>query len=138
MSRFTCALVLLLGVFAIAPEARSQETEGATESVERVPAGPPPIYEKELLRLSEVIGALAFLRGLCEAEDAAEWSEKMQALLDAEGPARAERLAGAYNRGYGAFALTYRVCTPSAELAISRYLDEGDQLSRLIASRYGT
>jgi uncharacterized protein (TIGR02301 family) len=138
MRRFACALVLLLGVFALAPEAHAQQTEGAPEQAERPPPGPPPIYEKELLRLSEVIGALAFLRDLCDASDAAEWPERMQALLDSEGPARAERLAGAYNRGYGAFALTYRVCTPSAELAISRYLDEGDRISRQIASRYGT
>ena len=132
------ARFVLVALLAFAPAAHAQQAAPAPEQAERPPAGPPPIYEKELLRLSEVIGALAFLRGLCESEDAAEWSEKMQALLDSEGPARAERLAGAYNRGYGAFALTYRICTPSAELAISRYLDEGDRLSRLISSRYGT
>jgi uncharacterized protein (TIGR02301 family) len=138
MRRAGFALIAFLGVLAFVPAAHSQQAAPAPEQAERPPTGPPPIYEKELLRLSEVIGALAFLRGLCESEDAAEWSEKMQALLDSEGPARAERLAGAYNRGYGAFALTYRICTPSAELAISRYLDEGDRLSRLISSRYGT
>jgi len=132
------ARFVLVALLAFAPAAHAQQAAPAPEHAERAPPGPPPIYEKELLRLSEVIGALSFLRGLCESEDAAEWSEKMQALLDSEGPARAERLAGAYNRGYKAFALTYRVCTPSAELAISRYLDEGDRLSRLIASRYGT
>lgn len=135
MRRAGFALIALL---AFAPATHAQQAAPAPEQAERAPPGPPPIYEKELLRLSEVIGALAFLRSLCESEDAAEWSEKMQALLDSEGPARAERLAGAYNRGYGAFALTYRICTPSAELAISRYLDEGDRLSRLISSRYGT
>jgi uncharacterized protein (TIGR02301 family) len=135
MRRFARALVLLLGLLAAAPAAYAQQ---ASDQPERPPPGPPPIYEEELLRLSEVIGALAFLRDLCDATDAAEWPERMQALLDSEGPARAERLAGAYNRGYGAFALTYRVCTPSAELAIARYLDEGDRISRLIASRYGT
>lgn len=96
-----------------------------------------PVYEAELLRLSEVIGALAFLRDLCGAADAAEWPERMRQLIEAEGPERAPRLAGAYNRGYGGFALTYRVCTPAAELAMARYLEEGDRLSRLIASRYG-
>jgi uncharacterized protein (TIGR02301 family) len=138
MRRFAYALILLLGLLALPPAAHAQQAADEAEQVERPPPGPPPIYEKELLRLSEVIGALAFLRELCDASDAAQWPERMQALLDSEGPARAERLAGAYNRGYGAFALTYRVCTPSAELAIARYLDEGDRLSRLIASRYGT
>jgi uncharacterized protein (TIGR02301 family) len=137
MKRIVCA-VFLGACLAFAPAAHAQQGEAATEPVERVPAGPPPIYEKELLRLSEVMGALAFLRDLCDAPDASEWPLRMQALLESEGQARAERLAGAYNRGFSAFALTYRVCTPSAELAVSRYLDEGDRLSRLIASRYGT
>jgi uncharacterized protein (TIGR02301 family) len=138
MRRFSLALIMLLGILAFVPAVHAQQAAEEAEQIERPPPGPPPIYEKELLRLSEVIGALAFLRELCDASDAAQWPERMQALLDSEGPARAERLAGAYNRGYGAFALTYRVCTPSAELAIARYLDEGDRLSRLIASRYGT
>ncbi len=97
----------------------------------------PPAYETDLLRLAEVIGSLAFLRGLCEAPDADEWPQRMRDLLEAEGPDRAERLAGAYNRGYAAFALTYRRCTPAAEIAIARFLEEGDALARMIATRYG-
>jgi uncharacterized protein (TIGR02301 family) len=138
MTRGLAALMLAALLLApLAPQAIAQQGQ-APEATERVPAGPPPIYERELLRLAEVIGALAFLRDLCDAPDAGEWPMRMQALLESEGPARAERLAGAYNRGFSAFALTYRICTPSAELAIARYLDEGDRLSRMIASRYGT
>ena len=93
---------------------------------------PPPPYEKELLRLAEIIGSLAFLRSLCTTPDAAEWPQRMQLLLEAEGttPGRKERLAGAYNKGYQAFAITYRVCTPSATEATNRYLKEGDQIAR--------
>jgi uncharacterized protein (TIGR02301 family) len=100
---------------------------------------PPPPYEKVLLRLAEILGSLAFLRGLCTAADAAEWPKRMQALVDAEGATatRKERLAGAYNRGYRAFALTYRTCTPSANEATARYLGEGETLSRTLAGRYG-
>jgi uncharacterized protein (TIGR02301 family) len=103
------------------------------------PEPPPPPYETELLRLSEILGSLAFLRALCTGADAAEWPSRMRALLDSEGtsPGRRERLAGAYNRGYRAFAITYRVCTPSAVEATNRYLKEGDQLSRSLANRYG-
>jgi uncharacterized protein (TIGR02301 family) len=97
----------------------------------------PPAYETDLMRLAEVMGSLAFLRGLCEADDAAQWPERMQDLLEAEGPERAERLAGAYNRGYAAFALTYRRCTPAAEIAIARFLEEGNALAGMIATRYG-
>ena len=103
-------------------------------------AEPPPApYEPELLRMAEIIGSVAFLRSLCTAPDAAEWPQRMQQLIEAEGttPGRKERLAGAYNRGYRAFALTYRVCTPSATEATNRYLDEGDKLARNLSSRYG-
>ncbi|MFC4110958.1 TIGR02301 family protein, partial [Micromonospora zhanjiangensis] len=44
---------------------------------------------------------------------------------------------GTYNKGYQAFALTYRVCTPSAQEASARYLREGEQLARNITGRYG-
>ena len=89
--------------------------------------------------MSEIVGSLAFLRSLCAGPDAAEWPKRMGALLDTEGttPGRRERLAGAYNRGYGGWALTYRACTPSAQEATARYLREGEDLSRNLTNRYG-
>ena len=115
------------------PDAKPSQPEPPPEEP------PPPAYEKELLRLSEIIGSLAFLRNLCGEADAAEWQKRMQALVDSEGTTagRRERLAGAYNRGYQGFALTYRTCTPSALEATRRYLAEGEKLSRLLAGRYG-
>jgi uncharacterized protein (TIGR02301 family) len=104
------------------------------------PAEPPPApYEKELLRLSEILGSLTFLRTLCQEADAMEWRRRMEALLEAEGttPGRRERLAGAYNRGYRGFALTYRTCTPNAHAAVARYVREGESLSRTLAGRFG-
>ncbi|MBB4040242.1 uncharacterized protein (TIGR02301 family) [Microvirga flocculans] len=100
---------------------------------------PPAPYEKELLRLAEIMGSLAMLRPLCSAPDASEWSQRMRILLDTEGttPGRKERLAGAYNKGYQAYALTYRVCTASAQEASVRFLAEGEQLARNITGRYG-
>jgi uncharacterized protein (TIGR02301 family) len=144
------ALTLVLSLAAAAPGFSQQRPQGArpaapaAKPAEPTPAPPapelpPPPYEKELLRLAEILGSLAFLRGLCAADDASEWPKRMQALVDAEGvtPARKERLAGAYNRGYRAFALTYRTCTPSAHEATTRYLTEGETLSRTLAGRYG-
>ena len=122
-------------------QAPSQPQQAAKpeQPAEPPPEPPPAPYEKEMLRLAEVIGSLAFLRSICEKEDAAEWPKRMQALLEAEGttPGRKERLAGAYNKGYQAFAITYRVCTPSATEATARYVKEGDLLSRTLAGRYG-
>lgn len=134
---------------ALAHQAHAQQSRGAPSRAAPAPAAPAPpppapepppaAYEKELLRLAEVMGSLAFLRGLCNAQDASEWPKRMQALIETEGtsPGRRERLAGAYNRGYRGFSITYRICTPSATEATSRYLKEGETLSRNIAGRYG-
>ena len=123
------------------PATRSTPAPAPTKPAEPPPApeAPPPPYEKEVLRLSEIVGSLAFLRALCASSDAAEWPKRMQALLESEGttPARRERLAGAYNRGYRGYALTYRTCTPSATEATARYLKEGETLSRNLAGRFG-
>ena len=101
-------------------------------------AAPAP-YEPELLRLSEIVGALAYLRDLCGFNDGAIWRGKMAALLQAAGdsPLRKERMAGAYNKGFRDYELIYRACTPNAHDVISRYLDEGAALTRDVATRYG-
>lgn len=98
----------------------------------------PPIYEAQLLRLSEILGALTFLRKLCGADDASAWRDEMSALLAAEhpGPRRRSRLVGRFNHGFETFNAVYRSCTPSAEVAIGRYLKEGEALSREVRSRY--
>ena len=66
------------------------------------------------------------------------WRNEMQALVDAEAPGgdRRERLIGSFNRGYRGFQQTYRTCTPAANLAIRRYLDEGAKIARDITARY--
>jgi uncharacterized protein (TIGR02301 family) len=130
---FLCrvCVALALALSPLASTALAQQNEDPAER--RSPA-----YEADLMRLAEVMGTLAFLRDLCGAEDAEQWPQRMQELLEAEGPERAPRLAGAYNRGFSSFALTYTRCTPAAERAIARYLAEGDALSRMIATRYGS
>lgn len=141
------ALLLALSLLPL-PDARAQQRPAARTPAAKpaAPAEPPPPvepppapYDRDLMRLSEVIGALAFLRGLCAAPDASEWPTRMKAILDAEGvtPNRRDRLAGAYNRGYRGYALTYRVCTPSAEEAAGRYVAEGERLTHSISGKYG-
>jgi uncharacterized protein (TIGR02301 family) len=103
------------------------------------PEPPPPPYEPQLLRLSELLGALAFLRPLCGGKDEDEWRGRMTRLIEAEASTqpRKDRLAGSYNRGYREYAQTYRTCTPAAQLIITRYLEEGGKLARELSSRYG-
>jgi uncharacterized protein (TIGR02301 family) len=99
----------------------------------------PPLYEPDLLQLAEIIGAVAFLREICAGPEAAQWRARMIDILEAEGvtQGRKERLAGAYNRGYRGYALTYRSCTSAAEEAAARLTRDGERLSRSIAGRFG-
>lgn len=99
------------------------------------PAAP---FERDLQRLSEILGALHYLRPLCGAKEGQKWRQQMQALLEAEAPGgeRRNRLVASFNRGYLGFQQTYRTCTPAADYAIRRYLDEGARLARDIAARY--
>lgn len=101
---------------------------------------PPPPYEGQLVRLSEVMGALVFLRDLCGEKDVEDWREKMSALLDAEAPngPRRDRYVAAFNRGFRGYELTYRVCTANAKAATARYLDEAARISRDVAYRFGS
>jgi uncharacterized protein (TIGR02301 family) len=95
-------------------------------------------YEADMQRLAEILGALHYLRAICGANEGQTWRNEMQALVDAEAPGgdRRERLIGSFNRGYRGFQQTYRTCTPAANLAIRRYLDEGAKIARDITARY--
>jgi uncharacterized protein (TIGR02301 family) len=105
---------------------------GAAGAVEVAP------FDAALERLAEILGSLQYLRGICGANEGNKWRAEMQALLDAEapsGPRRAEFIAR-FNRGYRAYLQTYRTCTPAADLAIRRYLEEGSKIAREVTARY--
>ena len=95
-------------------------------------------FDGDLQRLAEILGTLHYLRGICGSNEGAKWRNEMQALVDAEAPSgeRRERLIAAFNRGYRGFQQTYRSCTPAADYAIRRYLEEGSKIARDITARY--
>jgi uncharacterized protein (TIGR02301 family) len=95
-------------------------------------------YDRELQRLSEILGALHFLRGICGPSEGQKWRSEAQALIDAEAPGgeRREQMIASFNRGYRAFQQSYRSCTPAADFAIRRYLQEGARIARDITARY--
>jgi uncharacterized protein (TIGR02301 family) len=101
------------------------------------PDAPPP-YEAQLLRLAEIIGALAYLRDLCGDGDGASFRAKFADLVGAEGTtdARKEALAGAFNRGFRDYEMTYRACAPTAHEIVARFLDEASRIARDVANRY--
>lgn len=124
-------------------------TAGPAFAQSRAAAPPPPPaavpdallqapYEPQLLRLSEIMGALHYLRTLCPSPETGGWRREMQALIDAEATTaeRRERLVQSFNRGYGGFEATYRSCTPAARVATRRYVDEGLRIVGDITSRF--
>lgn len=118
---------LLLTFFLLgAPAANAQAQQ----------SGPAP-YEAGLIRLSEILGALHYLRPLCGGAEQGQWRAEMQELIDAaELPAdRRARLVTSFNRGYTTHERAHRTCTPMAQAAIRHLLDEGSRLSGEIARR---
>jgi uncharacterized protein (TIGR02301 family) len=95
-------------------------------------------FDAGLARLAEILGSLHYLRGVCGANEGNKWRTEMQALLDAEAPSgqRRAQFIAQFNRGYRAYLQTYRTCTPAADLAIRRYLEEGSKIAREVTARY--
>lgn len=102
------------------------------------PAADTAPYEPGLLRLSELLGSIHYLRALCGAEDGNRWRDEMNALVEAEGndAERRRKLVERFNRGYRSYASVYRECTPSARQAVERYMAEGTELAAEISARY--
>jgi uncharacterized protein (TIGR02301 family) len=123
LKRFLATASVLLLLFA----APARAVEG----------GPAP-FDGDLQRLAEILGALHYLRAICGANEGQKWRNEMQALIAAEAPngARRQKIVSSFNRGYRGFQQTYRSCTPAADIAIRRYLDEGARIARDITARY--
>lgn len=123
MRKSVLAIVLAAAVCG-APPARAQD-------------GAAP-FDADLQRLAEILGTLHYLRDICAAHDGAKWRNEMQALIDAETPTgeRRAKMIAAFNRGYTWFQQTYRACTPAANVAIRRYIEEGAKISRDLTARY--
>jgi|SRR5271166_369279 len=145
MIRATVAFVSLAALLATGPARAAAASPPKPQAPAAAPAPappaqePPPPYEPQLLRLAELTGALAYLRGLCGASDGSEFRSKMEKLLAADGltDSRRDLLAGAYNRGFRDYETAYRTCTPVADKIIARLLAETARLAAEVAGRFG-
>lgn len=91
-------------------------------------------YDDRLLRLSEILGAVHYLRELCGANEGQVWRERMRELVDAEGSTalRRARFSRSFNQGYQSYSRTYKECTATAQTAISRFMIEGVQIAETL------
>lgn len=97
-----------------------------------------PPYQAEMQRLVEILGSLYFLEPLCRPRPTADWRAEASDLIARDQPDddRRQRLNGAFNQGYLAYARLYKLCTVSANLALSRLLGEAEQLARDIEGKF--
>jgi uncharacterized protein (TIGR02301 family) len=125
--RFCAALRFLAVIALLGPAVVSARAQVA-----------PSALDDSLSRLSEILGALHYLRGICDAGEGSRWRSEMQALLETEGNTseRKARMTAAFNRGFRGYQQTYRTCTAAAGTATQRYLEEGAKLSREVTARY--
>jgi uncharacterized protein (TIGR02301 family) len=92
-------------------------------------------YDDKLMRLSEILGAVHYLRELCAANDGQGWRDRMKELMDTEGSSalRRAKLTRSFNNGYRAYSRTYSACSASAQTAIKRFLAEGAEIAESLA-----
>ena len=141
MGKLISITLLTLLVFlttGIDAQAQASTPNGISGSAVAAPSLVAP-YDDKLMRLAEVLGSIHYLRELCNANEGQMWREKMAALIAAEQPrpARKSRMISRFNRGYGSFNRTYQKCTPTALMAVDRYMKEGVTLASQITTRYG-
>lgn len=138
MRNVAVALMLILAMPGAALAASAAQKVPPAPAPAPVDAPAPP-YEADLLRLSEILGAMHYLRGLCGATEGEQWRDQMEKLLDTEQPddARRARMVDRFNRGYDSYKSVYLSCTPAATEASDRYLDEGAKIAAEITARYG-
>ncbi len=138
---FACLGFAVLGLAFFGPTGLGGPALAQTPAPSAAPApeSTPAPFDNDLQRLAEILGSLQYLRTVCGAKEGQKWRSEMQALIDAEAPGgeRRRRIVARFNRGYQGFEQTYRTCTPAADLAIRRYLDEGAKIAREITARYG-
>ncbi len=123
-------MVFALSVFFSAPVGAQS---GAGSSGITDPDARP--YDAQIYRLSEILGAVHYLRELCGADEGQIWRDQMRQLVSAEGTSalRRAKLVDSFNKGYRGYARTYRTCTRPALQAIERFMQQGAGLADALA-----
>ena len=136
MRRLAFALMVALAIAGMPAQAAIVSAQ-TTAPVPEV--APPPPYEDQLLRLSEILGAVHYLRHLCKNDEGDIWRVQMEKLIETEAPdeSRRARMVDRFNRGYESYRSVYLACTPAASEASERYLQEGAKIAAEITARYG-
>jgi uncharacterized protein (TIGR02301 family) len=104
---------------------------GTITAASAAPKGDERAYDPQLMRLSEILGAVHYLRELCQGKDGQRWRDAVNQLIKTEGNTALRRatIARRFNLGYRGYRRTYRKCTPSAKNTITRFFKEAIEIS---------
>ena len=130
--------LILLALLCVSPVMAQTEQEQPEVSEPKIKVLP-PAYDSQMMRLSEILGALHYLRELCGADEGSKWRDQMKNLIAQEEPTdeRKAQMIAHFNRGFRGFQETYRECTDAAIKANDRYVSEGVKIAGEIPTRYG-
>lgn len=136
MARFLllCASLFSLMIMTPCAQAQMQQQPGAPAPTADTP------YDKQLRRVSEILGTVTYLRNLCAQQPEPQWRDAMEKLLTFDAgseTARKEQLTAAYNRGYRAFGALHTTCTEAARQTEAEYRAEGATLIKEMINRFG-
>ena len=94
-------------------------------------------YDRDLQRLSEILGALHFLRAICGSKEGQKWRNEAQTLIDAEAPngERHDRMVASFNRGYRSFQQSY-LPAPRPPISPFAATSTSRKIARDITARY--
>ncbi|WP_043616584.1 TIGR02301 family protein [Ensifer sp. ZNC0028] len=141
LTRLTLAgIALTVATGAAAQKSPTKEPAKTETAAPAAVEEKPTPYDQRLVRLSEILGSVHYLRNLCVKEPEDVWRRSMQELIDKETATeikRRERMTAAFNRGYRTFASVYTSCTGPAIVAEQRYRAEGATLASEIVARFG-
>lgn len=133
------AFAVTISCFFVA-EAEAAGKAAAASALPPVPLEQDAPYDRDLLRLSEILGSVHYLRALCKPGQEDRSRRQMEELLDLEAakePLRRQKLIAAFNRGYRSFAALHTSCTATALAAEARYRAEGATLVGEMTARFG-
>lgn len=128
LNALRCAAVIASISIPAMPFAADVRAQGANAPADIRP------YDDKLLRLSDILGSVHFLRELCGHSDGQLWRDRMNELMNAEGSSalRRAKLTRGFNNGYRSYSRSYTTCTPSAETATTRLITEGADIAETL------
>lgn len=127
-------LLAALVVLGLAAPALAQE---ATPTLQRSQG---ETTQDRLMRLSELLGELHYVRSLCDPQNPSFWRDRMNEMIRLEKPPIQQRndMIGQFNTGYNEAKAQFTTCTDQARSLSEAAAREGEGLARQLGNAIDT